>query len=208
MLETQSKRYIKGKPGEGMREVGPRLDNPVTSDAPFWDNLPFMPIRPEEKVSDLNRKILDFANLPLFKLVFACPVIALFVDPTSKRPGSEDGEATLLELMQRSWLPPDGVKEGPEKALEVVCSFPSGTARFDNLWAPLHSLMVPNKRPVPHTIKVEAKDDNAGGEAAPRSKPLRKLGRPAKNSKPETAAEPVEAEAPDGGSSPSDEKPS
>ncbi|GEM_PF-5016815 len=174
MLENGRDRYIVGdRRTSKLSKVGPRLDNAVLSDAPFWDNFPF---NVSSADGGIDHTGLDFTSLPLFRLLFSCPIFALFVSPTSARvSGGKSEDMNLLEMMAKSWDCWDLEEQGASvaeadsakqdqagkvrltarlKSLEVDCFFSSEKVTFPNLWAPLHSLMVPNKRPLSTAIKV------------------------------------------------------
>lgn len=182
MLENGKNRYFvsDGRTSKADK-VGPRLDNAVRSDAPFWDNFPFKTSLANNGATTIDTTSFDFTGLPLFQLLFSCPIFALFVSPTSARvSGGKSADIDLLQMMVKSWnyweesaagdaaakaTGPDGCDnlekrlEVRRNALSVECVFSVGNATFPNLWAPLHSLMVPGKRPLSTSIKVEDDDE-------------------------------------------------
>lgn len=141
MLANGVKRKIIPKNTDSLSTAEPFLDNPTTSDTPFWLNFPF-----EKAGADTNYKgqaKVDFTSLPLFKLLFSCPLWGFFLMPqTVVARGNRVEGWNLLEQQLRCWpddAPDDAEMQNRFNAIRIENS---KIGSFKNLWAPLNSVPV------------------------------------------------------------------
>lgn len=117
------------------RRVGPILDNPTASDVVFYRNFP----------ATGRWDPAQWRDLPLFRTIFSCPLIGLFINPEPVI-GGRLHSWNLLEAHVASWQSFLGTEHSVQlpgsDALGVRVLVGRRPVSFPNLWAPLNSVPV------------------------------------------------------------------
>ncbi|GAA4255522.1 hypothetical protein GBZ26_06075 [Azospirillum formosense] len=141
MLAAGVNRKIIPKRANSPSTAEPVLDNPTTSDTSFWQNFPFKNVASADNYN--GSADVDFNGLPLFKLIFSCPLWAFFLMPqTVVARGNKVQGWKILDQQLRCWFgvaPDDNEMKRRRSAVEIT---DGEIGPFDNLWAPLNSVPV------------------------------------------------------------------
>ncbi|MDG3442868.1 hypothetical protein [Nitrospirillum amazonense] len=141
MLVSGVSRNVASKNAGSPSKAEPVLDNPTTSDTPFWQNFPFKDVASEANYG--GNAAVDFSELPLFELIFSCPLWAFFLAPQAVvARGNKIEGWKLLEQQIRCWpgaAADDNDFNQRRSSVEIKDEV---IGVFENLWAPLNSVPV------------------------------------------------------------------
>lgn len=151
MLASGVKRRVSQKKNDIPTTAEPILDNPTTSDTPFWQNFPFKDFGSEANYNG-NAEV-DFTGLPLFRLIFSCPLWALFLMPqTVVSRGNKAQGWKILDQQLRCWPAAVLDETEMERRRHVIQITDNEIGPYDNLWAPLNSVPVLKLGPMQRAV--------------------------------------------------------